>query len=314
MDLFAPWHIVILVVAFMVLFGARKLPGAAQSLGQAMRIFKSETKGLNQDHDDAQAAPVTPPAAVAGQVATLRPPPRLPRPRRSRSRSTRCSASSARCRRRTPRRGAAQPAQLTRPGHDSAGRSRRPRAHPRAGSPGAQDHQHRRPDAAHRAHQGAAQPGHQDRACAHRRHGRRLVRVPARVALHPGRRTAGRTSRPTCRARRRHRRATASCTSPASSTRSSCGSRSGVHRRRDPVFAGLAVPVLGLHRPRPVRQGAALGVLLRRRLGAAVRARCGVRLLRDDPGPGVPAQPGARQRRRRSSRSPRTSATPWPCC
>ena len=74
MDLFAPWHIVILVVAFMVLFGARKLPGAAQSLGQAMRIFKSETKGLNQDHD-AQAAPVTPPAAVAGQVATPAPAP-----------------------------------------------------------------------------------------------------------------------------------------------------------------------------------------------------------------------------------------------
>ena len=71
MDLFAPWHIVILVVAFMVLFGARKLPGAAQSLGQAMRIFKSETKGLNQD--DPQAAPVTPPAAVAGQVATPAP-------------------------------------------------------------------------------------------------------------------------------------------------------------------------------------------------------------------------------------------------
>ena len=74
MDLFAPWHIVILVVAFMVLFGARKLPGAAQSLGQAMRIFKSETKGLNQDHD-AQAAPVTPPAAVAGQVAAPAPAP-----------------------------------------------------------------------------------------------------------------------------------------------------------------------------------------------------------------------------------------------
>ena len=75
MDLFAPWHIVILVVAFMVLFGARKLPGAAQSLGQAMRIFKSETKGQNTDRDDAQAAPVTPPAAVAGQVAAPAPAP-----------------------------------------------------------------------------------------------------------------------------------------------------------------------------------------------------------------------------------------------
>jgi sec-independent protein translocase protein TatA len=74
MDLFAPWHIVILVVAFMVLFGARKLPGAAQSLGQAMRIFKSETKGLS-DRDDATAAPVTPPAAVAGQVSAPTPAP-----------------------------------------------------------------------------------------------------------------------------------------------------------------------------------------------------------------------------------------------
>jgi sec-independent protein translocase protein TatA len=74
-DLFAPWHIVILVIAFMVLFGARKLPSAAQSLGQAMRIFKSETKGLSGDHDDTTAAPVTPPAAVAGQVSAPAPAP-----------------------------------------------------------------------------------------------------------------------------------------------------------------------------------------------------------------------------------------------
>jgi sec-independent protein translocase protein TatA len=66
---------VILVVAFMVLFGARKLPGAAQSLGQAMRIFKSETKGLSGDRDDTTAAPVTPPAAVAGQVTPPAPAP-----------------------------------------------------------------------------------------------------------------------------------------------------------------------------------------------------------------------------------------------
>jgi len=54
-DAFAPWHIIILVVVFMVLFGARKLPGAAQSLGQAMRIFKAETKGLV--HEDDKDAP-----------------------------------------------------------------------------------------------------------------------------------------------------------------------------------------------------------------------------------------------------------------
>lgn len=56
-DAFAPWHIIILVVVFMVLFGARKLPGAAQSLGQSLRIFKAETKGLVHD-DDKDAPPV----------------------------------------------------------------------------------------------------------------------------------------------------------------------------------------------------------------------------------------------------------------
>jgi sec-independent protein translocase protein TatA len=68
-DLFAPWHIVILVVAFMVLFGARKLPGAAQSLGQAMRIFKSETKGLTGDHSDEATPAAVPPPAVVTQPA-----------------------------------------------------------------------------------------------------------------------------------------------------------------------------------------------------------------------------------------------------
>jgi Sec-independent protein translocase protein TatA len=39
-----------------VLFGAKRLPGAAQSLGQAMKVFKSETKGLSHDSTDAPAA------------------------------------------------------------------------------------------------------------------------------------------------------------------------------------------------------------------------------------------------------------------
>lgn len=60
-DAFAPWHIIILLIVFMVLFGAKRLPGAAQSLGQAMKVFKSETKGLSHDSTDtpAAAAPLT---------------------------------------------------------------------------------------------------------------------------------------------------------------------------------------------------------------------------------------------------------------
>ncbi len=54
-DAFAPWHIIILLVVFVVLFGARKLPDSARSLGQAMRIFKAETKGIRHDDDNKDA-------------------------------------------------------------------------------------------------------------------------------------------------------------------------------------------------------------------------------------------------------------------
>jgi len=37
-----PWHILVLVVALVVLFGWKSLPNMARSLGQSMRIFKSE--------------------------------------------------------------------------------------------------------------------------------------------------------------------------------------------------------------------------------------------------------------------------------
>lgn len=37
-----PWHIVVLVIALVLLFGWKHLPNMARSLGQSMRIFKSE--------------------------------------------------------------------------------------------------------------------------------------------------------------------------------------------------------------------------------------------------------------------------------
>jgi sec-independent protein translocase protein TatA len=48
-----PWEILIIAVVILVLFGAKKMPDAARSLGRSMRIFKTEIKGL---HDDDQAA------------------------------------------------------------------------------------------------------------------------------------------------------------------------------------------------------------------------------------------------------------------
>jgi sec-independent protein translocase protein TatA len=60
MDLFdSPWKIAIIAVLIIVLFGSRKLPGAARSLGQSMRILKKEISGLHEDESDAPPAPVT---------------------------------------------------------------------------------------------------------------------------------------------------------------------------------------------------------------------------------------------------------------
>ncbi len=44
-----PWHVIILVAVLIVLFGAKKLPDAARSLGKSMRIFKSEMRELQHD-------------------------------------------------------------------------------------------------------------------------------------------------------------------------------------------------------------------------------------------------------------------------
>jgi sec-independent protein translocase protein TatA len=61
--LFAPWHIIILVVVLVLLFGATRLPRAARSLGSSMRIFKDEVRGLSSDDQNSAANP--PPGATA---------------------------------------------------------------------------------------------------------------------------------------------------------------------------------------------------------------------------------------------------------
>ncbi|HWC36637.1 MAG TPA: Sec-independent protein translocase subunit TatA [Mycobacteriales bacterium] len=48
-------EIAIIAVVVLVLFGSKKLPDAARSLGRSMRIMKTEIKGLHED--DKPAAP-----------------------------------------------------------------------------------------------------------------------------------------------------------------------------------------------------------------------------------------------------------------
>jgi sec-independent protein translocase protein TatA len=45
------WHLIIVVVVFVVLFGAKKLPDSAKSIAKSLKIFKSELKDGNEKGD-----------------------------------------------------------------------------------------------------------------------------------------------------------------------------------------------------------------------------------------------------------------------
>jgi len=71
----SPSHVLIILVVLVVLFGAARLPKAAKSMGEAMRIFKKEaTKLHEEDSSTASTAQVqswtpeqvTPPQPQAG--------------------------------------------------------------------------------------------------------------------------------------------------------------------------------------------------------------------------------------------------------
>ena len=44
-----PSHILILLVVLVVLFGAKRLPDSARSIGKSLRIFKREIKEIKND-------------------------------------------------------------------------------------------------------------------------------------------------------------------------------------------------------------------------------------------------------------------------
>ena len=82
----SPWHLLIVAAVFVLLFGAKKLPDAARSLGQSLRIFKAETRGLREDSEASpknvtttvtRTLPTAPAGSVeAAPVVTERPDPR----------------------------------------------------------------------------------------------------------------------------------------------------------------------------------------------------------------------------------------------
>ena len=47
-----PSHILILLIVVVVLFGAKRLPDSARSLGKSLRISKGEMKEMKKDGDE----------------------------------------------------------------------------------------------------------------------------------------------------------------------------------------------------------------------------------------------------------------------
>jgi sec-independent protein translocase protein TatA len=64
---FEGWHIILILGVAVLLFGSAKLPGAARSMGQSLRIFKSELRAGAQD---GQAQTTAAPQAVENKVVT----------------------------------------------------------------------------------------------------------------------------------------------------------------------------------------------------------------------------------------------------
>jgi sec-independent protein translocase protein TatA len=54
--LFEGWHIIVLLVLLVVLFGFKRLPDAARSIGRSMRIFKSEVQEMKTDGKSAASS------------------------------------------------------------------------------------------------------------------------------------------------------------------------------------------------------------------------------------------------------------------
>jgi sec-independent protein translocase protein TatA len=74
--LFEGWHLPILILAVVLLFGGKRLPDAARGLGRSLRIFKAEVKQMNEEDAPASqtptaqtpASPPRPPEPLEGRI------------------------------------------------------------------------------------------------------------------------------------------------------------------------------------------------------------------------------------------------------
>lgn len=58
-DLLQPWHLAVILVVALLIFGPSKLPGLGKGLGEGIRGFKEGVKGLGSS-DDPEKPDTTP--------------------------------------------------------------------------------------------------------------------------------------------------------------------------------------------------------------------------------------------------------------
>lgn len=62
------WELILILAVIVLVFGAKRLPDSARSLGRSMRILKSEVKGMKDDDDAAKSSTTV--ARVEAPVVT----------------------------------------------------------------------------------------------------------------------------------------------------------------------------------------------------------------------------------------------------
>ena len=70
MDIFAPSHLLILLLIILVIFGPAKLGDVGGALGRAIRDFKKAMNEPEQSSQSARVVSATPPTVAAAPVTT----------------------------------------------------------------------------------------------------------------------------------------------------------------------------------------------------------------------------------------------------
>lgn len=50
-DLLQPWHLIVILVVALLIFGPSKLPGLGKGLGEGIKGFKEGIKGIGSDEE-----------------------------------------------------------------------------------------------------------------------------------------------------------------------------------------------------------------------------------------------------------------------